>query len=499
MALVVDNADVITMDAVTGSEPVTRSIRIEDGVITEIGATVTVNDGDTVLDGRDRLVTPGLVNAHTHSWEALYKGRYDNLPLELWMLYSYPILGVDPLPEDVVRLRSLLFAIESLESGVTTIVDDVLETPGQSASQLAAVFDAYEQTGIRANVSGHVINRPFIDTLPFVTQWLPDDIVRDVRGQATVTAEEYLDYSRTAFAAHDRSAGGRLRYMLAPSAPQRCTPDLLAGATALAVEYDAECHVHVLETRTQAVTAQVDYGRTFVEYLRDIDALSPNTTFAHGIWLTDSDIDIVAEHGVCVSHNPLSNLKLGSGLAPWRTYHDKGVTLGLGTDGCSSSDTPRLLEVAKSAALVHKITDPDPETWPKVGEVLAAATTGGARSARLGETVGSLEVGKRADFLVYDLTTLAFTPRSRLDHQWVYSENGGSLEYVYVDGRCVVDHGRITTVDRDGILRELREAMPRIAEWQNKLDELNGVLHEPFARMYRESLTHPVPVNRWAG
>ena len=496
MATVIVDADVITMDRDTGATPVTRSIRIEGGVIAEIGDSVAIREGDTVIDGTDRLVTPGLVNAHTHSWETLYKGRYDNLPLELWMLYSYPILGIEPLPADVVRLRSLVFAMESLTSGVTTLVDDVLETPGQSAGQLAAVFGAYDEVGIRANVSGHVINVPFLDTLPFVTRWLPDEIVREVGGQSLLTADEYLAFSREAFASHDRTGGGRLRYMLAPSAPQRCTPDLLRGATELAVARDAECHIHVLETRTQAVTADLLHGTTFVEYLRDLDALSPNTTVAHGIWLTDSDIDIVAEHGVSVSHNPLSNMKLGSGLAPWRAYHDRGVTLGLGTDGCSSSDTPRILEVAKAAALVHKITDPDPDRWPRVEEVLTAATVGGARTARLGDTVGSLEVGKRADFLVYDLTTLAFTPRSRLEHQWVYSENGSSLEYVYVDGRRVVDHGQVTTVDQEAILREFRAMMPRIAEWQDAVDRANSVLHEPFTRMYREAVAYPLTAGR---
>ncbi len=499
MATVIKDATVITMDATTGSTPVTRSVRIEDGVITHVDRTVEVREGDHVIDGTDRLVAPGFVNAHTHSWEYLYKGRYDNLPLELWMLLSYPILGLEPLSPELVGLRSRLFAMESLKNGVTTLVDDVLETPTQDHAQLAAVFDAYEQVGIRANVSGHVINRPFVDTLPFVADMLPAELVAEVRAQPLLTADEYLEYSRTAIDAHHGRAGGRLRYMLAPSGPQRCTDDLLAGATDLGLDRGLEIHVHVLETRVQAVTGHELYGRTLVEHLAAIGALSPNTTFAHGIWVTDSDVELIADRGVSVSHNPISNLKLGSGLAPWRRYHDAGVTLGLGSDGCSSSDSPRLHEVMKTAALLHKVGGPDFSTWSTAAEALSAATVGGARTAVLHDRVGSVEVGKRADLNVYDLGTLAFTPRSRLDNQLVYSENGSSLAYVLVDGEVVVDHGRLTRVDEEAAIAELRELMPKIAEWQDALDARNDVFVPAFTDMHRRCAEMPVGVERWTG
>lgn len=484
MSTLISSAAVITMDPVTGSTPVTTSIRIRDGVIVEIGPHLVAESADTVIDGTDRLVTPGLVNAHTHSWETLFKGRYDNLPLELWMLFSYPILGNTRVSPDLVRLRTQLFAAESLRAGVTTVIDDVLETPGQDFEQLDAVFAAYGEAGIRANISGHVINKPFVDTLPYVGELLDASLLAEVRALRVPTTDEYLDFSRQAFDRYHQGYDGRLRYMVAPSGPQRCTDDLLVGATRLALANDAECHIHVLETQVQAVTGTEFYGSTLVEHLAAIGALSPNTTFAHGIWVTDEDIALIADAEVSVSHNPISNMKLGSGLAPWRAYLDAGVNLGLGSDGASSSDTPRMLEVIKAAALVHKIGDTRFERWPDAGEVLRAGTIGGARSGMLHDRVGSLEVGKRADLVVYDLATLAFTPRNRLDLQLVYSENGSSIEYVMVDGRIVVDHGELTTMDESAIVREFADRRDELHAWQDDLEKLNRVFVDDFTTMY---------------
>lgn len=499
MAIFIQNAHVITMDAVSGTQPLVRCIRIDGSLITAIGADLVPEPGDQVIDGGDRLVVPGFVNAHTHSWEMLYKGRYDNLPLELWMAMAYPILGNSRVEPDIIALRTKLFGVESLKAGVTTVVDDVLETPDQDQSQLAAVFDAYEELGIRANISGHVISKPFIDTLPFVSEYLPESVIREIRASTVPTTEDYLAFSREAFTTQHGRAGGRLRYMVAPSAPQRCGADLLVGATELARQFGAECHIHVLETKTQLVTGTELYGQSLVSYMHGIGALSPNTTLAHGIWLTEEDMEMVADAGTSISHNPISNLKLGSGIAAWRKLQDAGINLGLGTDGCSSSDSPRMLDVVKMAALLHKVTDPDFQKWPRVDEVLSAATIGGARSAVLDESVGSLEVGKRADMVIYNLETMAFTPRQRLDHQLVYSENGSSIETVIVDGAVVVSGGEVTTVDESALRGELMGRLQEITARQDRLDEQNSVLTGAFTQMYQRAMCTPGTVNRFSG
>ncbi|MET0302793.1 MAG: amidohydrolase family protein, partial [Microbacteriaceae bacterium] len=286
---------------------------------------------------------------------------------------------------------------------------------------------------------------------------------------------------------------------VAPSGPQRCTDGLLVGATELALQHGAECHIHVLETKTQAVTGPEFYGSTLVEHLARIGALSEVTTFAHGIWVTDDDIALMAAAGVSVSHNPLSNMKLGSGIAPWRAYQDAGVNLGLGTDGLSSSDTPRMLEVIKAAGLLHKVSGPDFTEWPTTHEVLRAGTLGGARSGMLHDRVGSLEVGKRADLVIYDLETLAFTPRNALDIQLVYSENGSSIEAVYVDGQRVVDRGRLTTIDEPALIAELAARRDELHAWQDELERANRAFVPAFDTMHRRAAATPIGLNRWTG
>jgi len=498
-SLFIRNAHIITMDDRSGSRPIVASIRILDGVIAAIGAELEPRAGETVIDGRDRLVAPGFVNAHTHSWESLFKGRFDNLPLELWMLFSYPLLGDVRVDPDLVALRSRLFAAESLKAGVTTVIDDVLETPAQGFDQLDAVIDAYEAAGIRANVSGHIINKPFVDTLPFVGELLDTELLERVRAMPVPSTDEYIDFSRTAFERYRGRADDRIRYMVAPSAPQRCTDDLLVAATELAVAEGAECHIHVLETKTQAVTGHESYGTTLVQHLEAIGALSPNTTFAHGIWVTDADIERIAHAGVSVSHNPISNLKLGSGVLPWRAYQDAGVNLGLGSDGGSSSDSPRMLDVLKQTGLLHKVSGPEFTAWPTVEEVLRAGTIGGARSGLLHQRTGSLEVGKRADLVVYDLATLAFTPRNQLDLQLVYSESGGSIEYVVVDGVIVVDHGELTTLDERAIIAEFADRRPQLQAWQDELERLNTAFVPAFTAMHERAHARELGFTRFLG
>ncbi len=496
---------VVAMDDDHGATPFGADVVIEEDRIVSVRATgrpeatgEPVPAPDRVVDGRRLLAVPGFVNAHVHSWEGFFKGRYDNLPLELWMLRSYPILGARPLASELIRLRSLLVALESLRNGVTTLLDDVIEVPGQSLEQLDAVFGAYEEIGIRANCSGNIVNKPFVDTLPFVDEVLPAELLAQVRAMPVPSTEEYLGFCNEALRRyHGRT--GRLRYVIAPSGPQRCTDDLLAAAAELSAQWDTTYHIHVLETRVQAVTGRELYGTTLVQHLARVGALSERTTLGHGIWLTPGDIALLAEAGASVAHNPVSNLKLDSGILAWRELHDAGVNVALGTDGASSNDSQRMTDVIKTAALLHKVSSPDFERGPTAAEVLAAATRNGAQSCRLGGETGRIAAGYKADVVLYDRDSLAFTPENDLVRQLVYCENGSSIREVIVDGQSVVRDGRCTTIDEDSLLAEVREAAPALLADHAAVERANLVFEPYFREIYRRCWGLEVGVERLAG
>jgi 5-methylthioadenosine/S-adenosylhomocysteine deaminase len=497
VAILIKGATIISMEEGRGADPFSGDVLIDSDRIARIGVGIEMPSAE-MIDGRDRLVMPGLVNAHLHSWEGLFKGRYDNMPLELWMLYSYPILGLEPLPEQLIYLRTMLVGMESLKNGVTCVLDDVLEMPGQSLDQLGTVFRAYEDVGIRANCSGHIINRVFTDTIPYANELLPRELVDEIRQVPVPTTDDFLEFAKEAI---DRFHGraGRLRYVIAPSGPQRCTEDLLVGAEELSRKHSITYHIHILETKVQAVTGREFYGKTLIRYMHDIGALSERTTIAHSVWVTDEDVELMADAGCSVAHNAISNQKLVAGIAPFRKLWNAGITVALGTDGISSNDTPRIFDVMHVAALLHKVTTPDYTQAPTASEIIRAATINGARSAFVHDETGSLEPGKKADLLILNTKSLNFTPLNDLRNHLVYCENGASIEKVIVNGEIVVDGGRLTRVDEEALLDELRGYMPEFLRRHAQVEEINQRLEPYFAEIHRRCCAQPIGINRYSG
>lgn len=438
------------------SGPALRAdVVVEGDRITSVRPQVDPGPQDVVIDARDRIVMPGLVNAHLHSWEALFRGRYEGLPLELWGLYAYPFLRVEPLPARLIWLRTLLVAIESLKNGVTSVLDDVLQVPGQELEGLTAVFEAYRAIGLRANVSLRMVDRSWLETLPFARETLPQDLWDRATRHPPATAAYFREICEAAFAQLHRPAEG-LRFVVAPSAAQRCTPELLQQSAELATTHDTAFHIHLLETRLQTLAGKLFFGKSLVEYLNDLAVLTGRTTLAHAIWVSDSDIEMIASASATVVHNPISNLKLGSGVLPYAKLRRAGVNLALGTDGISSNDSARMFEVMKFAALLHTVSDPDINQWPRAADILRAATVGGGRSVALPD-IGSIEPGQKADLVLLDVNTSAFTPMNDLARHLVYSEDGSSVRTVMVGGRIVVEAGRCTAIDEQAVMREARE------------------------------------------
>jgi 5-methylthioadenosine/S-adenosylhomocysteine deaminase len=497
MSLLIRNATVLAMGGPHGSTPFQGDILVEGDRITAVGQHVPVPEAAQVIDGTDKLVIPGLVNAHVHSWEAMFKGRYDNMPLELWMLYSYPILGCTPLEARLIYLRTMLVGMESLKNGVTCVVDDIIELPGQSMEALAAAFKAYEDLGIRANVSGHIINKPFTETIPYATEILPKELLARVNNTSPPSTKDYLEFTKEALSRF-QDKQGRLRYVIAPSGPQRCTDDLLAAAHELALKHGTPYHIHILETKTQAVTGREFYGKTLIRHLHDVGALSERTTIAHSIWVTDDDIELMGRARCSVAHNPISNQKLGAGIAPFRKLLDAGVNVALGTDGISSSDTSRMLDVMHVAAILHKVTTPNYKKWPTAAEVLRAATIGGARSAMIHDQVGSIEVGKKADLVIFNTKSINFTPLNDLRNHVVYCENGTSITTVIVNGEIVVQGGELTRVDETALLDELRSYLPEFQKHHSQVEAINREFEPYFAQIHRRCCDQDVGINRYS-
>lgn len=503
MSILIRNATILALGGAPGAEPFVGDLHIVGDRIAAMGRGLGVT-AETVIDGTDRLVMPGLVNAHLHSGEALFKGRYDNLPLELWMLLSYPIIGASAVAERLIYLRSMLVGAESLRTGTTSLVDDVFEAPRQTMASLGAVIQAYLDVGIRATVSAHMVDRPFLDTIPFAREMVPADLQAEADRTPPPSVSDYMAFAR---AAYDRFHGldGRIRFMAAPSAPQRCTAELMLAVDEFARATQTPFHTHIVETKVQGVTGPQMYGKTLIGYMADLGILHPGVTIAHSIWVTDDDIALMGRAGCSIVHNVISNQKLGAGIAPVRRMIDAGVNVALGSDGICSNDTPRMFDVVHAAGLIHKIATPDYDAWLTATEVLHTATVAGARSALTGHEVGHLAPGMKADLLVLDLTSAAFTPRNDLRNHLVYCENGSSITRVIVNGEIVVADGRCLRIDEPALLAELRALMPEFLARHAATETLNRRLMPSFAAIHRRCNAVDLGIHRlgmepaWAG
>lgn len=429
---------------------------LEEGRIAAMGPGLGPAPVDRVIEARDRLVIPGLVNAHLHSHNNYFRGCFDSLPLDLCVLQVWNVgasTEAARLTPRQIYARALLGCAEMLRTGTTTALDDVNLYPALDEASVAAVVRAYEDSGMRAIVAPHVFDVPYHRTVPFVADLLPADLRRALDDAPVPDVGATVEIVR-ACAKRWGPAGRRVRLGIGPSGPQRCTPRLLTAMLAAAEELDLPVYIHALETRTQAAFARLTHGQTLIEYLRDVGALGPRVSIGHAVWVTPADVELLAATGTNVSHNPVSNLKLGSGIAPVARLLAAGVNVALGTDGVMSNDSLNLFESMKLAALLHKVREPEPEHWLGAREALRMATAGGARAARA-DGLGAIAVGRPADLVLLDLRRAGFAPRNNLLHQVVYADAAAAVDTVLVDGRVVVEGGRVLTVDEAAVAAEV--------------------------------------------
>ncbi|HTO49575.1 MAG TPA: amidohydrolase family protein, partial [Burkholderiales bacterium] len=391
-----------------------------------------------------------------------------------------------------IYLRTLIGAIEALRSGTTTVVDDLNIAPQLDPEHLAAAHRAYEDIGLRALVGISMMDKPFFQALPHAEEEFPDEVRKALAAYPRAAPEQFLALCRRlARERHPRER--RVGFIVAPSAPQRCTEGFLREARRLADEFDLPMIIHVQETRLQVVTGLLQHGKTFVRYLSELGFLKPKTSLVHAVWLDAGEIRLLAESGASVQHNPWSNLRIGSGVAPVRELIEAGVNLALGSDGCASTDTCNMLTTVSSAAALAKLRGDDFRRWPGVEEIWRAGTVGGATALGLGDRLGRIEEGMRADLVLYRTDSVAFTPLHKPLQQLVYAERGASVDTVIVDGEAAMRAGKLTRIDEPAILAEVREEIEKLRPTLDEMDANARRMWPPTDRIYQRCLAHPIP------
>ena len=502
MKTVIRNARVLTMDAADTEHPC-ATVVIENGVICAINigpanaSPTPKTDTDREIDASGHLLMPGLINAHFHSSVNHLKGSLDSLPLEIFMLYESPSDGAAAEPR-AAYVRTLLGALEMLRGGVTAVLDDAFFIPAPSPDLIDAVMQAYEDCGIRAVLALDQPNVPELDKLPYLKDLLPPALRAKAAAPAPMDATGLLRcYQHLLDRWHD-SAGGRLRAAVSCSAPQRVTREYFRALDELSRRDNLPFYIHILETRLQRVFGEECLGgRSLVRYVHDEGLLSERMNLIHGIWIDEYDMDLIAAAGTVIAHNPISNLRLGSGVMQFQKLRSRDIPICLGTDEAIADDAVNMWSVAKLTGLIHNIQTPDYRHWPKAADVLDCLIRGGAKALRSPTPVGAIQVGHQADLILIDLDTLPFTPLNDLRRQLVYCENGSSVRMTMVAGKIVYEQGKVQGVDEAALRKEARELAARQHGSASAALEAATEWMPYYREMYLRAATRDVGMQRW--
>lgn len=383
---------------------------------------------DHIVDGKHRLYMPGLVNTHGHSPMSLLRGYADDLSLQVWLEeHIWPIEG--KMKAHDIRYGASLSIVEMLKGGTTTFVDmyDFMDEVAQAVAE----------SGMRASLSRGIIGFGEPDELKAKLEEAKR-FARDWNGQAD----------------------GRILTMMAPHAPYTCPPDYIKQIVEASIEVDVPIQTHMSETLFEVEENHRQYGKRPVAHLQSLGVFDRPCIVAHAVHLNDDEIDILKAHDVRVSHNPVSNLKLASGVARLPDLLEASVRVSLGTDGCASNNNLDMFEEMRLAALLHKGVSGDP-TVVTADQALRLATIEGAKSIWL-EDVGTLQQGMKADFIAINIDQPHFLPRTNLISHVVYSASAQDVTDVWVDGKQLVKEREVLTMDEEKIKHEFTQCYERL-------------------------------------
>lgn len=422
-----------------------QDILVRGDAIAEIGPRGMAAPADaTTIDATDMLIVPGLINAHTHGHGGLTRGMGDRWSLEL-LLNAGPWLNGGRSAEDRY-VSTLLGAIEMVQKGTTACYDLTLELPMPTADGMAAVARAYADVGMRAVVAPMMADRTLYEALPALGRAVPAEHRAAVERLRLPPWQETLRAAVGVLKgwAHDHE---QVAPALAPTIPLHCSDPFLLACRDAAREHGAGLHMHLAESRAQAVSGLEVYGTTLTGHLERLGVLGPAFTAAHGVWLDDADLSRLADAGAAVAHNPGSNLRLGSGVARVRAMRRRGIAVGIGTDAAVCSDNLNMFESMRAASFVSRLESAEVDDWLSTPEVFAMATEGSARALGWGDRLGRIATGCKADLVFLDAGHVNYIPLNDPVNQVVHAEDGTAVRRVMIGGRVVVENGRVTAVD----------------------------------------------------
>jgi 5-methylthioadenosine/S-adenosylhomocysteine deaminase len=470
-----------------------KDLLIERGRIVAMGAPDTVDRaGAAHHNARDRLIMPGFINAHTHGHANLVKGVAEAWTLEASLTNGPWLAGArDP---ETMYLSTLLGAIDMLSKGCTACFDLVYEFPRPTRQGFMAVAQAYADAGMRAVLAPMVADKSLFQAIPGLIEALPPDLGDTVRKFELASGEQTIASIESIADARSELPDG-VTLAIAPTIPHHCSERFLRDCKDIADRHALPIHMHIAESRLQAVVARKTYGRSAVHYLAELGMLRPNFTAAHGVWLDDDDLDVLAAHGCSVAHIPASNYRLGSGVAHVRPMLARGINVGLATDGANSSDSLSMLQAMRLASFGARSFDRPREDWLTSREVVRLATLGGARILAL-EGGGRLEPGARADLGLFDLGHVDFIPDTDPINQLVTCADSAAVSDVMVNGDFKVRDRKMVSVDTNNLRDRIRESTARLKTATAPARELAERL-EPHVVAFAQSMSsEPLPFER---
>lgn len=387
-----------------------------DNDIIHIGELKDDLEVDRVIDGKNKVAMPGLINGHTHIGMSLLRNFADDLPLHDWLTKKIWPTEAKLIAKDVYW-GSLLSIVEMIQSGTTAFCDMYFF--------MEEVAKALEESGIRG-----VLTRGLIEE----------------QGKN----EEKLRETRELFENWHGKGNGRIKVMVAPHAPYTCSPDFLMECLKLAKELNTGIHIHLSETKKEVEDSFKNFGKSPIKHVYDLGLLDVHTIAAHCVHVDDEDIDIMKEKSVYPVNNPGSNLKLASGFAPVDKMLKKGISVALGTDGSSSNNNLNMFEEINLAAIVNKAVNLDAVSVSAM-DALKMATVNGAKALDWFDEIGSIEVGKKADLILIDMDKPHLYPRHNIISSLSYSVQGSDVDTVIVDGKIIMEKRELKTLDVEKI------------------------------------------------